>query len=284
MELKTRAISQRKVYLSALLLFFIIYLVFIMPKVKMFFYPLYREIKKESIKEENSRFNIIETNNFYLYYRDDSKENVHIILNNAEDALLRLKKEFNFENNEKITIIIYPEYEEMANKIGLGNGTIAMGVYFGGVISILDPTKWINTESEDGEDIDLEEVYNRDGPMVHELTHYMVDHLTAGNVPIWFTEGLALYEEYIINNTEWASSKVYPEYYTIEEMKKSFNSLDEVKAYRQSFLIVKYIGENYKKEALLNILKELRKGNTISYAIKKTTRIKIEDVYKYSLN
>ncbi len=250
----------------------------------MFFYPLYREIKKESIKEENSRFNIIETNNFYLYYRDDSKENVHIILNNAEDALLRLKKEFNFENNEKITIIIYPEYEEMANKIGLGNGTIAMGVYFGGVISILDPTKWINTESEDGEDIDLEEVYNRDGPMVHELTHYMVDHLTAGNVPIWFTEGLALYEEYIINNTEWASSKVYPEYYTIEEMKKSFNSLDEVKAYRQSFLIVKYIGENYKKEALLNILKELRKGNTISYAIKKTTRIKIEDVYKYSLN
>lgn len=255
-----------------------------MPKVKMIFYPLYREIKKESIKEENSKFNIIETSNFYLYYRDNSKDNIHIILNNAEDSLSKLKEEFNFENNEKITVIIYPEYKEMANKIGLGNGTMAMGVYFGGIISILDPTKWIDTKYEGGENVDLKEVYNREGPMVHELTHYIVDHLTAGNVPIWFTEGLALYEEYIINNTEWASSKQYFEYYTIEEMEKSFNSLDEVKAYRQSFLIVKYIGESYEKKALLNILKELGKGNTISQAIKKTIGIKIEDVYNNSLN
>jgi hypothetical protein len=58
----------------------------------------------------------------------------------------------------------------MATRIGLGTGSTAMGVYYGGVISILEPEKWV------GRSHDIAEVFNKEGPVLHELTHYAVDY------------------------------------------------------------------------------------------------------------
>ena len=38
---------------------------------------------------------------------------------------------------------------------------------------------------------------------VHELTHLVVDDLAGGNFPVWFTEGSALYMEYMLLGYEW---------------------------------------------------------------------------------
>ena len=37
--------------------------------------------------------------------------------------------------------------------------------------------------------------YFKEGPMVHEYTHLVVDELTGGNYSRWFTEGVAQYVE-----------------------------------------------------------------------------------------
>lgn len=241
------------------------------------FYPLYRELKKESFIDSDKSFYIEESSNFRIYYKYSSLSSIELIKKNAEESLKNVINDFKYQPEGKIDIIVYPEYSEMANKIGLGRGSTAMGVYFGGSISILEPTEWI------GKNKNIHEIFTKEGPILHELTHYMLDYKSGGNVPIWFTEGVALYEEYRINRVEWAGSKSYTSYYSIEELEKYFYELDEVKAYRQSFLIIKYIGNNFGMDAIDDIIKELRTGRTIGQAIEKVLNMNQDELFSNSL-
>jgi len=244
---------------------------------KLIFYPVYREIKKECFVLGVGDFLLEETENFKIYYHDVNYSYVDIVKDSAEKSLKLILEDFKYEPCGKINVVIYPEYREMASKIGLASGSTAMGVYFGGTISILDPSKWIKNNDN------MAGVFQKDGPMVHELTHYIVDYMTGGNIPVWFTEGIALYEEYRVNGVEWLPNKKYQKYYEIEELDKDFYGLDEIKAYRQSFIMVKFIGDNFGIRCLISIVKELGMGKTIDRAAKKVLNMDVEEIFKKSL-
>lgn len=244
---------------------------------KIVLYPIYREVAKKSFVENSTNFNITETENFRLYYKYSSRLYVGMIKDNAEESLKSIMQDFNYNLGDKINIIIYPEYSEMADKIGLSYGSTAMGVYYQGTIGILEPEKWIAPCSK------ISEIFKKEGPMVHELTHYMIDYMSGGNVPVWFTEGLALYEEYKHNNVEWAAEKKYVSYYDIDEIGSKFYKLDETKAYKQSFLIIKYICDKYGMESIQKIIRDLRVGKAIDDSIKEELDIGIEELFENSL-
>lgn len=244
---------------------------------KVVLYPIYREMAKSSFVENSQNFSITETDNFRIYYKNSSSQYIDMIKDNAEESLENIMIDFNYDLKEKINIIIYPEYSEMADKIGLGTGSMAMGVYYEGTISILEPQKWIAQGSN------MNEIFKREGPILHELTHYMIDYMSGGNVPVWFTEGVALYEEYRHNNIEWAAEKKYTSYYSVDEINGKFYELDEIKAYKQSFLIIKYICDKYGMESIKNIIKELRVGKSIDESIKDELNIGMEELFEVSL-
>jgi hypothetical protein len=245
--------------------------------VKVAVYPLYREFMKESLVHKDTRFIMEEGNGVNIYYKDSSSYCVGMVKDTAETSLKMLLRDFGYRPESKIDIIIYPEYSEMADKIGLGDGSKAMGVYYGGTISILEPGKWIEDKA------DMEDIFIKQGPILHELTHYMLDYMSGGNMPVWFTEGVALYEEYRVNGVKWAPYNYYTGYYSVNELDNKFDELDETKAYKQSFLIMKYVGENFGIESIKNMLSELRMGKSVCQVIKSTLKIEMDELFKRSL-
>lgn len=242
--------------------------------IKVILYPIYREIKRESIIGDIDSFYVRSTENFNIYYKDVDYQCVKMVEDNAEISLAEVLKDLECPVDGKIDIIIYPRYEEMAGRIGLGAGSEAMGVYYGGTISILNPSRWIKNSC------DMAETFKKEGPMVHEITHYLADKMSGGNIPVWFTEGLALYEEYKVNSTEWGRDKKYKDFYDAEELEEMFYELDEMKAYRQSFLAVKYIGDNFGMDAIDDIIRKLKAGKTIDQVVKSVLDMDVNQIFK----
>lgn len=261
----------------AALFFFTMYLNITPYGARVVFYPLYRETKRQDFVLNSRGFNIMDSTNFRIYYRDSSDEYINMIDEDAEKDLGKILDDYDYHIDDKIDMVVYPEYEEMANKIGLGAGSTAMGVYYEGIISILDPAKWIQDKD------DMKETFEKDGPVAHELTHYILDYLSGGNVPVWFTEGAALYEEYRVNGVKWGDGMKFDSFYSMRELEDRFYSLDEVKAYRESFLIVKYIGDNFGMGSIRNIARELRMGKSLNQAMEKVLSISEDELVKRSL-
>ena len=240
---------------------------------KVILYPIYREFKKNSMSYQNARFNVEKSENFRVHYQDSSRECIEMVIDNAEKSLKVLIEDFDYKLDCKIDIIIYPEYREMAKKIGLGTGSTAMGVYYSGIISILEPKKWIRENS------DIVRVFTAEGPVLHELTHYVIDYKTCGNVPVWFTEGMALYEEYKVNNVQWAYGKNIESFYSPNELQNDFYSLDEISAYKQSFIIVKYIEDNFGNEAVKKIIGLLKSGSSLEQAFIRIIKMDMKELF-----
>ena len=226
---------------------------------KVLTYPVYRSLVKESLVLECTSFNISESSNFRLYYKNIDLGYAKQLLDDAEGNLYSVTRNFQNVSGEKINIIMYPEYEMMGRTMKLGVGSPAMGAYYCGTIGVLEQEK-----NSDNLRIDR---YKKKSLILHEITHCLLDYRSGGNMPPWFTEGAALYEEFRIYNIEWAENQVYSDYYSLEELEKNFYSLDEIKAYKEAFLIIKYIVDNYGYEGINYIVKELGAGKSMKQAL-----------------
>jgi succinate dehydrogenase hydrophobic anchor subunit len=112
--------------------------------------------------------------------------------------------------------------------------------------------------------------FSHSGPMVHEFTHLVFYHMTQGNYPRWFTEGLAQYAEYTINNYEWltATNSLSGRLHTMVELDAKFDDLpNQSLAYRESFAAVRYIAEVHGDDALRQVIDQLRAGRKMDQAI-----------------
>lgn len=222
-------------------------------------YSLSRGFIQADFAQEFKDYIMLESEGVKVYYKLCNCDSACTVCDAAQESLDRLLEDFDYKPQEKIKIVIYPEYEKMAKMMLLGTGSPALGAYYCGAIGIYDP---------DGTTI-LKP--GRQGLVLHEMTHYMLDYMSGGNIPAWFTEGTALYEEYKACGTEWAKDIHYESYYSMEELEGNLYSLDEVKAYKQSFLIIKYIGENFGSDVINKTVNLLRTGKTVGQAFHDVT-------------
>ncbi|MDO4539689.1 MAG: hypothetical protein Q4B48_01120, partial [Syntrophomonadaceae bacterium] len=160
-------------------------------------YPITRQSLERLVATQSSA---LQTRNFLSQYSEHfiikylpiDEKYVEIILRGSEQSYDDVVQWFGTDGPVPAPeLIVFPTAASLASSFGWDRNQQSMGVYWGGSIRILSPAEWMDEPS-------LEE-FCREGPMVHELCHLMVDEVSGGNYSRWFTEGLAQYLEKQIN-------------------------------------------------------------------------------------
>lgn len=219
--------------------------------------------------EVMSDFLTYETEHFILRYKEQDENIIRNVSRLFEDSYDAVKDEYSYyAENNKMMVFVYHNQQTMWDLQASVRGQAVMGFYSMGIIHILSP----NAYNENT--LDPIDFFAKNGPILHEYTHKVLDDLTKGNIELWLTEGIALYEEYEKLNIEWAPGFEYQRLFTAEELRNNFISIEEVQAYRQSFDAVRIIIDEYGKDKLMQVLELLGIGKGLDEAF--------VDVYGFS--
>jgi hypothetical protein len=248
-----------------ILLIFLLGLIF-NNKLMSFAYPVYKNIAKTKIENNVKNYKTAYSKHFIIKYTDNDSKYIDLIIETAEKHYYDVVNDLGCMPTDKTIIIVYPTPYKMSRDFSLAKGDDAMGIYLDGIISIQSPALWIKPGQN------LKEVFEKEGPVVHEFTHLIVDDIAKGNYPVWFTEGLALLEEYRQNKYEWGKGyNYYDKPYTLKQLTDDFDTLDEMLAYKRAFQVTKAISDKYGMSTIRSILKDLGNGMNLKESFYKET-------------
>jgi hypothetical protein len=168
-----------------------------------------------------------------------------------------------FDEAGRLQIVLFPSQTSLENAIGRRYSYVPMGVYFGGIINIVSPHVWLA-----GEIHVITDRFIREGPMIHEMAHFVLDIKTNGNYPLWFTEGVALFYEYKYAAFEWRPDlKHEASLLCAAELTQNFRSHDESLSYRKVFDIIDAYVSAHGERGLQAVIRELSQGVPYSEAL-----------------
>ncbi len=213
--------------------------------------------------ELTSEFSIYETENFIIKYTDKDEDVVRDIGRIFEKSYKLEGIHYSYYPKDKTIVFVYSDQQSMWDYQQSVRGQAVMGLYNMGIIHVLSPKAYLDQRQL------MTKQFEENGPILHEYVHRVIDDRSGGNVELWLTEGLALYEEYAVYGTEWAEGFNYERYYSSDEIRNGFMDLDETQSYKQSYDIVRGIIEQHGRERMSSMLDELKKGNTLEAAFNK---------------
>lgn len=220
---------------------------------------VFAHIKSSELTPE---FNIYETENFIIKYTDKDEDIVRDIGKIFEKSRKVEGLRYGYYPKNKTIVFLYNDQESMWDYQQSIRGQAVMGLYNMGIIHVLSPKAYLSQKQINERD------FEKGGPILHEYVHYVLDEKSGGNMELWFTEGIALYEEHEVDGVEWAPGFIYESYFTGSELRKDFAGLEETQSYEQSYDIVKGLIEQHGKESIIALLEKLKKGNTLDEAFK----------------
>jgi len=210
--------------------------------------------------ELTPEYKIYETENFIIKYTDKDKDIVKDIGRIFEKSYKTEGTHYDYYPENKTIVFVYNDQESMWDYQKSVNGQAVMGLYNMGIIHVLSPKAYLNQTQINAK------AFEENGPILHEYVHRVIDDRSGGNVELWLTEGIALYEEYAVYKTEWAEGISSERCFTADELRNNFMQLPEIQAYKQSYDIVKGLIAQYGREKINKMLDELKKGNTLEVA------------------
>ncbi len=223
----------------------------------------------------------LDTIHFKIKYLPIDKYSVGLVSETAEDAYIKISGQMGSEPSWPITIVVYPDNASLAASFGWDKNEKALGVYWGGTIRILSPRTWLA-------DLEQEERFIKEGPMVHELAHLMVDEMSRGNYNRWWTEGVAQYTEREITGFEFSSpfrNKADLYYYQLDNLEKNYDRLEQSVAYWESLQAVDYLVGAYGEGKIYEVLNQLSMGDSMSRALENALGVDYatfsRDFYRY---
>ncbi|MDF9407022.1 hypothetical protein L7E55_01380 [Pelotomaculum isophthalicicum JI] len=242
--------------------------------VRFYGYGAIRELMKVHTVMGTWGMNKISSEHFCVRFLPDKRAEAEMVLEVAEQFYRPVRADFCYSTRGKIPVILYSSKEELNKSFGWEAKESAMGVYWAGTIRVLSPEVWAG-DVDEGQ---VKDKFISSGPMAHELTHLMVDYLTGGNYPRWFTEGVAQYEDYKLTGFVIGDPAASPgrQLYSMEELGASFDSLpDQAMAYQESFAAVYYIVQFYGEDVLYELIGELGQGCSLSQAMENVLNLNI---------
>lgn len=232
---------------STLFLCFFVFLIFFADVPKSILYKGY-EIQKKTIGRKifqmfgDTKLYSREGKYSIVYFTKNSPY-IDLIIRVADTYYPLVTNDFQYTPNKKAEFLLYNDKQLLSKALNVK--TVPMGAYYGGIIHILEPQFWTDetTESKITDD------FLENGPIIHELIHFVMDEKMHGDYSLWFTEGVALYYEKKYTGFEWRKDlKEKSKTITLEQLEKNFVYLDSATAYRKSYDIVnelvKKIGES----------------------------------------
>ena len=209
-----------------------------------------------------------ESEHFTYAYSQLSADSLALIQEESEHIFDAVNDFFGYQPTDKIPVLIYPSGEALNERFGWEGDRSPMGVYWMGYINILAPEGWI-----DGSSAARTQIFRRMGPMAHEYSHYIIDGLTCGNYPRWFSEGVAQYVEqslgYFTTTLPAASERVL---YPFDQLERHFDqTATQTQAYWQSLLTIHYLTETYGTPIIAQILEQLAQGQSFETILKTLT-------------
>ncbi len=259
-----RDISSAKV--TSLILIIILILTLVLAKNSQ---AVMRAMVGQEISLRTAGFSETQTEHFIIKYTPVDEEYIDTIASASEKSYTEVTQLFGYTPAQKTVIVVYPDTVSLAKSFGWDKDEKAMGVYWAGSIRILSPSQWVTGKIDD-------EFY-KDGPMVHEFAHLLVDDITKGNYNRWWTEGIAQYVEKKITGFQFTQPQNKSvEYYEFKELDRNFDQLDQGIAYWQSLKAAEFIADNYGEDMLFVILENLAGGNSVSQAIEKALGISFD--------
>lgn len=258
-------------------LFFVILMLTMPSRVQMWAYPLVRQAMQVKVDYETRQMTVMETEHFRIKYTIVDADMIPMISEAAEAAYIPVTREFDYAPPGKTLILVQPNKNELRKAFGWSGNESAMGVYWGGVIQLLSPHEWLT----DGASV---QDFIHSGPLVHEYTHLVFDYITNGNYPRWFTEGLAQYSEYRVNDYQWrtTTNQLDNKLYTMAELDHNFDNLpDQSLAYRESLAAVRYIAEVYGEGKLQDIINGLKMGQSMETVLQRNVSLDYQG-FQYS--
>ncbi len=234
---------------------------------------LLRAAVGQGISLQTAGFSQTESDHFIIKYTGLDSSYSAMITEVAEEAYSDVSQEFSLEPQNKTIIVVYPDSASLANSFGWDKNEKALGVYWAGAIRIVSPEEWMSDPQDKQEFI-------REGPMVHEFVHLLVDESTRGNYNRWWTEGIAQYYEKKITGFEFAEPSFEEGqlmYYELSVLGKQFDKTDQAVAYWESLQVVEYIVNHYGEEALFTTMNYLGQGYSLEKSISKALGLQYRD-------
>lgn len=224
-------------------------------------------------------YEAISDDDFIIYYPHGRRHEAEVVFGLADKYLKRLTAGMGYVPPvDRVTLVITPSRREMVSVLGSRYGYDALGAYWRGVIWLLSPGEWLDTG-----DPGWGTLYEKEGPVVHELTHLILSYRTAGNLPSWFDEGVAQYEEFKQTGYEWLEpgNTMNQRLYSLQELTKGFDRLEnEALAYRQAFLLIRYLGERYGDGIIVDMAEDMARGRPALQALEDRTGLSLDRLEK----
>ncbi len=206
---------------------------------------------ESDILERVKSYEIIETKYSQVYYENPDEEYAELVSSMTDFYYPLLSKDLGLNDISNANIVLYPTEQKMRDAIDLDFGVCPMGMYYGKIIHILSPRVWIT-----GEAAQIEKEFLKNGPVIHELTHYIMDlSIGSDKNPTWINEGVALYFENKYTNFQWRPDLAGEVDGITKGQLIDFRNQDEGEVYRRAYEVIEnYVCENG-ESALVNILK-----------------------------
>ncbi|MDR1067306.1 MAG: hypothetical protein LBL35_07765 [Clostridiales bacterium] len=191
-------------------------------------------------------YEVYRTRSVKYYFSPQAKRFLPMVRRTFEWYLTAMERDFGVEAAP--TVVMHNDEETMKNAINVKDGRAPLGAYYLGVIHILSPGAWTDDDAQ------AVERFLSEGPVVHEMAHYMLDLKTGGNYETWFSEGVALYFEYKYMGAQWRPDlEEESRRVTLDDLSKRFEKIDKRLAYRRSFDIIKDIVSEKGESAIFDI-------------------------------
>jgi hypothetical protein len=233
-------------------------------------YSIYRESGKSKTLSALANYETKSSQHFVVYFTSSDENVAAMILETAESVYQPVVKQMGHEPGGKVPLVVYASRDDLRHAFGWGNSESAVGVYWAGTIRLLSPNVWIHDKRPPQQ----QQAYAKVNPIAHEFTHYLLDYMTNGNYPRWFTEGLAQWVEHRVTGYLWIedSSKLDQKLYTMDDLNSRFDSLpNQALAYRESYLIVDYIAQTQGDQGIADLVQKLQAGHSFTSSLQQVT-------------
>ncbi|MBC8044342.1 MAG: PD40 domain-containing protein [Rhizobacter sp.] len=235
----------------------------------------YFSFGKNKVQYKNFEWSYVQSEHFDVYFTEGGEYLGKFTADAAEAAYESIKKDFKYEVNSRIALMVYKSHNDFQQTNVIGE-YLDEGI--GGVTELYKNRIVVPFEGN----------YKQFRHVIHhELVHAVVNDMIYGGsvqsaivnnirvqIPLWFNEGIAEYEAlgWDTNADMWINDAIMNNYLP------PIQYLGGYFAYRGGQSMWKFIGDKYGREKVSEIMQRLRGSRNVEFAFRGSLGLSVEEL------